>query len=123
MKENENIAVKEPKQKPEIKEKTSEESKQKPKHLPMYRVILWNDQDHTFNYVIHMMHKIFGYDKARGMIIATGVHTCGKIAVATLPLEVAELRRDQIRSFGPDPYLEECMTSMYATLEPVEDEN
>ena len=123
MKENENIAVKEPKQKVETKEKTSEEPKQKPKHIPMYRVILWNDQDHTFNYVIYMMRKIFGYDKARGMIIATGVHTCGKIAVATLPLEVAELRRDQIRSFGPDPYREECMTSMYATLEPVEDEN
>ena len=123
MEENSSIALKEPKQKSETKGKTREDSKQKPKPMPMYRVILWNDQDHTFNYVIYMMQKIFGYDKARGMIIATGVHACGKIAVATLPLEVAELRRDQIRSFGPDPFLEECMTSMYATLEPVEDEN
>ena len=121
MKEKQNVTIKKPKQKSETNEKTNENAM--PKHLPMYRVILWNDEDHTFNYVIHMMNRIFGYDKSYGMIIATGVHSCGKIAVATLPLEVAELRRDQIRSFGPDPNLEECMTSMYATLEPVEDEN
>ena len=122
MKENQNVVVKKPKQKSEVDEKSRENTNQEPKHLPMYRVILWNDQDHTFEYVINMMHRIFGYNKAQGMIIATGVHTCGKIAVATLPLEVAELRRDQIRSFGPDPFLEECVTSMYATLEPVEDD-
>ena len=86
-------------------------------------MILWNDNDHSFEYVIEMMSKIFRYDKTRGMIIAAGVHTCGKITVATLPLEVAELRRDQIRSFGPDPRIDESMSSMFATLEPLEDED
>ncbi len=123
MEENENIAVIKPKQKSENREKTSEDSKRKPRRIPRYRVILWNDEDHTFDYVINMMTKIFGYDKSRGMIIATGVHTCGKITVATLPLEVAELRRDQIRSFGPDPFLDQSNSSMFATIERLEDED
>lgn len=123
MKENENVAVIKPKQKSENREKTNEDSKRKPKHIPRYRVVLWNDEDHTFDYVINMMTKIFGYDKTRGMIIATGVHTCGKITVATLPLELAELRRDQIRSFGPDPDLDQSNSSMYATIERLENQD
>lgn len=106
-----------------IKEKTREKSRPKPRRAPRYRVILWNDDDHSFQYVIAMMKKIFGYDKSRGMIIACGVHACGKTPVAVLPLEVAELRRDQIRQFGPDPLIEGCVTSMFATLEPVDDDS
>jgi len=121
MDEKENIAVLEPIQKTKRREKTKENAKQKPKLLPRYRVILWNDDDHSFQYVIRMMRKIFGYDKTRGMIIACGVHACGKTPVATLPLEVAELRRDQIRSFGPDPMIDGSVSSMYATLEPLEE--
>ncbi|MDO4628991.1 MAG: ATP-dependent Clp protease adaptor ClpS [Planctomycetia bacterium] len=97
-------------------------SKNKPKRLPQYRVMLWNDDDHSFEYVIRMMRSIFGYDKTRGMIIACGVHACGKTPVAVLPLEVAELRREQIRQFGPDPLIEGSISSMYATLEPIEEE-
>ena len=123
MEEKENIAVVEPDQKKDFWEKEDKDAKKKPKRIPRYRVILWNDEDHTFQYVINMMRQIFGYDKTRGMIIATGVHTCGKITVATLPLEVAELRRDQIRTFGPDPFLDQSNSSMYATIERLEDED
>lgn len=123
MEENETITVTKVKPQKESKEKNSEKSSEKPRYVPQYRVILWNDDDHSFEYVINMMSKIFHYDKTRGMIIAAGVHACGKIPVATLPLEVAELRRDQIRSFGPDPLVEDSISSMYATLEPVEKED
>ena len=121
MEEKENIAVVEPDQEKDFWE--DEDEKRKRKRLPRYKVILWNDEDHTFQYVINMMRKIFGYDTTRGMIIATGVHTCGKITVATLPLEVAELRRDQIRSFGPDPFLDQSTSSMYATIERLENQD
>ncbi len=104
-----------------IKEKSKEKTDPKPRRVPRYRVVLWNDDDHSFQYVVAMMKMIFGYDKSRGMIIACGVHACGKTPVAVLPLEVAELRRDQIRQFGPDPLIEGCVTSMFATLELVDD--
>lgn len=105
-----------------VKEKPLENGNPKPKKQPRFRVLLWNDDDHTFEYVVKMMRKIFGYSKTRGMIIACGVHSCGKTPVAVLPLEVAELRRDQIRSFGPDPQVEGCVASMYATLEAIEED-
>lgn len=120
MEENETTAVIH--EIPKTREQTDEKKRAKPKRLPRYQVILWNDDEHSFEYVIRMMRKIFGYDKTRGMIIACGVHSCGKTPVATLPLEVAELRRDQIRSFGPDPLIQNCATSMFATLEPLEEE-
>ena len=94
----------------------------KPKKQPMYRVILWNDDDHTFEYVIRMMAAIFHYDIPKGMEIAKRVHTHGKADVAIVSQEVAELRRDQIRGFGPDVLVEDCCTSMYATIEPAENE-
>ncbi len=89
--------------------------------LPRYRVILWNDDDHTFEYVIFMMKKIFNYGIKQGSDIAMSVHKHGKTSVAVLPLEEAELRREQILHFGPDPLLSESLSSMYATLEPVEE--
>ena len=48
------------------------------------------------------------------------VHHHGKATVATEPLEVAELRREQIRTFGGDAEVEGCYASMYATVEAAE---
>ena len=106
-----------------VKPKKRKAVKRKPKRKkqPMYRVILWNDDDHTFEYVIRMMEKIFHYDIPKGMEIAVRVHTHGKVDVAIVSQEVAELRRDQIRGFGPDELVKGCCTSMFATIEPTEE--
>ena len=90
------------------------------KKQPLYRVVLWNDDDHTVEYVVRMMAVIFKYDLRKGLQIAMRVHYHGKAVVATEPLEVAELRRDQIRTFGGDAEVEGCYASMFATVEPVE---
>ena len=119
--ESETITLTEEVQQVKTKEKNQEKTKERKKRLPRFRIILWNDDDHSFQYVVNMMHRVFGYDKARGMIIACGVHTCGKTQVAILPLELAELKREQIRNFGPDPLIPGSVSSMYATLEEVEE--
>ena len=114
----------EPKKRKARKRKTEkkpeEQTRPKRKKQPLYRVVLWNDDDHTFDYVIRMMATIFKYDKAKGAQIAMRVHHHGKTDVATEPLEIAELRRDQIRSFGADALVKDCYTSMFATVEPAE---
>lgn len=102
------------------RKKPSLKTAPKPKKQPLYRVVLWNDDDHTFEYVIIMMSRIFQYDFKKGMEIAHRVHSEGKADVAIVPLEVAELRRDQIRTFGPDSLVEDCYTSMFATIEATE---
>ena len=99
---------------PEKKEK----EEQKTKRQPPYNVILHNDDDHSFDYVIGMLQKLFGYPPERGYQLAWEVHTQGRVVVKTTSKEVAELKRDQIHAFGPDPFIPRCKGSMSATIEP-----
>lgn len=90
---------------PEAAEAPHEDAaKRKPKRLPPYAVIVLNDDLHTFNYVIETFHKVFGYAPERCYQLASQIHRLGRAPVWTGPKEVAELKRDQIRSAGPDFY-------------------
>lgn len=101
-------------------EKTKAKEDNKPKLLPPYNVILLNDDDHSFEYVIGMMQQLFGHPREKGMLIATEVHTQGRCIVDTTSKERAELKRDQIHAFGPDPWIDRCQGSMSATIEPAQ---
>jgi ATP-dependent Clp protease adaptor protein ClpS len=50
--------------------------------------------------------------------MAVEVDTTGRVIVATTHLEHAELKRDQIQAFGPDPFIPRCEGSMSAIIEP-----
>jgi ATP-dependent Clp protease adaptor protein ClpS len=103
---------------PEVQVRTRPKREDKTKQLPPYHVILHNDDDHTFDYVIHMMQRLFGHPVEKGFMIATEVHKKGRVIVDTTSKERAELKRDQIHAFGPDPLLERCKGSMSASIEP-----
>lgn len=96
----------------------SKPRKAKPRQIPRYHVILWNDNDHTYDYVIAMMRKLFGHPTIRGKQIAKEVDSRGKAICLTTTLEHAELKRDQIHSFGPDPLIQSCQGAMWASIEP-----
>jgi ATP-dependent Clp protease adaptor protein ClpS len=96
------------------------EKKKKPKRQPPYHVILWNDDDHSYEYVIRMMQKLFGHQIEKGMQIATEVDTRGRAVVMTTTRELAELKRDQIHAYGKDDLIAGCKGSMSATIEPSE---
>lgn len=76
----------------------------KPKKLPPYAVIVLNDDLHTFEYVIETFMKVFGYPAEKCFQLATEIHLQGRSIVWSGAKEVAELKRDQIRSAGPDFY-------------------
>jgi len=95
-----------------------EKTKRKTKGQPPYNVILLDDNDHSFEYVIHMLKVLFGHPPERGYRMAVEVDTTGRVIVATTHLEQAELKRDQIQAFGPDPLIPRCKGSMSATIEP-----
>ena len=109
--------VAEPVEQTVLKERTKQDKK--PKHQPRYNVILWDDQEHTPEYVVAMMQKLFGHPAPRGMQIALEVDTRGRAIVLTTTKEHAELKRDQIHAFGKDRYIETCQGSMSASIEPV----
>ena len=94
------------------------DQKKKPKRQPRYHVILWNDDDHSFDYVISMLQKLFGHPAVKGFQLAKEVDTAGKAVVLTTTMEHAELKRDQILAFGKDPGIRACKGSMSASIEP-----
>jgi ATP-dependent Clp protease adaptor protein ClpS len=95
-----------------------EKEKQKTQGLPPYNVVLLDDDDHSFEYVIMMLKTLFGHPPEKGYKMAVEVDTSGRVVVATTNLEQAELKRDQIQAFGPDPFIPRCKGSMSATIEP-----
>ena len=91
-----------------------------PKRQPRYNVILWDDDDHTYEYVIDMMQELFAHDIERGFEIAVEVDTSGRAICLTTTMEHAELKRDQIHAYGKDDAIAHCKGSMSATIEPAE---
>lgn len=98
------------------KERTDERIKKQ----PPYHVILLNDDDHTYEYVIRMLQELFGHPPERGYLMAKKVDSEGRVIVLTTSLERAELKRDQIHAYGADPLLERSKGSMTAELEAAE---
>lgn len=99
---------------PTVKDK----KKEKTKRQPPYNVVLLNDNDHSFEYVVHMLQSLFGHPPEKGLQMAWEVHNSGRVVVDTTTKERAELKRDQIHAFGPDPLIARCAGSMSATIEP-----
>lgn len=99
---------------------TDVEQEQKTKRQPPYHVVLLNDDDHTYEYVIEMLRALFGHPIEKGYQLAKIVDTKGRAIVFTTSLEHAELKRDQIHAYGPDPRLPRCQGSMSAELEAAE---
>jgi ATP-dependent Clp protease adaptor protein ClpS len=90
------------------------------RHQPPYHVVLLNDDDHSYEYVIEMLRDLFGHPVERGFLMAKEVDETGRAIVLTTTLEHAELKRDQIHAYGPDPRIPRCQGSMSAELEPAE---
>lgn len=91
---------------------------QRTEEVPPYNVILLDDDDHSYEYVILMLRKLFGHSVNKAYGMAMEVDATGRVVVATTNLELAELKRDQVQSFGPDPLIPRCKGSMSATIEP-----
>jgi ATP-dependent Clp protease adaptor protein ClpS len=79
------------------KRKTRE--KAKTRRIPPYNVILENDDDHSFEFVVTTLIKALGYTLERSFQLTKEAHEKGRAVVWTGPKEVAELKAEQIRTF------------------------
>ncbi|MGH3087682.1 MAG: ATP-dependent Clp protease adaptor ClpS [Rubrobacteraceae bacterium] len=86
--------------------------------MPPYNVVLLDDNDHSYDYVIVMLKKVFGHPPEKSFELAKEVDANGRVVVMTTNLEVAEMKRDEVHAFGPDPLIPRCKGSMSATVEP-----
>ncbi len=66
--------------------------------LPPYHVILLNDDDHSFDFVINVLRKVFGFELEQAVQFTIEAHTKGRAVVWTGPKEVAEFKVEQVQS-------------------------
>lgn len=104
-----------------VRPKRQARTQQHSKLMPRYHVILLNDDDHTYDYVIRMLGDLFGHPPEKAFLMAREVDMSGRVIVDTTNLERAELKRDQIHAYGADPRIERCQGSMSAEIEPADD--
>src|ERR1051325_10957430 len=98
------------------KKSKPESAPPKPKNLPLFNVILLDDADHTYDYVIEMLAKVLAYPFERGYQLAKEVDSAGRVILLTTHKELAELKRDQIHAYGSDPRLSRSAGSMSAMI-------
>jgi ATP-dependent Clp protease adaptor protein ClpS len=87
---------------------------------PLYRVVLLDDDDHTYDYVVEMLQKIFIFSVEQALRHAQEVDSVGRTVLITCELPEAEFARDQIHGFGKDWRLPRSKGPMSAVVEPVE---
>ena len=90
----------------------------RPQSPPRYNVVLIDDADHTYDYVVEMLRKLWGMPVEQALGCAAQVDTTGRVIVDTTTFERAELKRDQIHTFGRDWRVPRCQGSMSAAIEP-----
>jgi len=85
---------------------------------PLFNVVLLNDDDHSYDYVIEMLQKIFCVSSQQAFAHAVEVDSTGRTILITCGLEEAQFARDQIHAYGADPRIPHCRGSMSAVIEP-----
>ena len=105
-----------PIQKPQPRTRT----KPVPRELPPYHVVLLDDNDHTYDYVIDMLQSLFAHSAEQSMLLAREVDKSGRAIVCTTHKERAELKRDQIVGYGCDFRISSSKNSMRAVIQPAE---
>ena len=97
---------------PEVEERTGEELEK------LYHVIILNDDDHTFYYVIEMLQAVFGFDFETALVHTLEAHNSGSAIVLTCGLREAERKRDGVHAYGPDWRMPNSLGSVTALIEP-----
>jgi ATP-dependent Clp protease adaptor protein ClpS len=87
-------------------------------HTPLYNVVLLDDDEHTYDYVIEMLCRLFLMSESQAYNHAVEVDSTGRTIVITCELPEAEFGRDQIHGYGMDWRMPNCKGSMRATIEP-----
>jgi ATP-dependent Clp protease adaptor protein ClpS len=85
---------------------------------PPYNVVILNDEEHTFEYVIELLTKLFAHPMGTAKELTWKIHTAGRAIVYTTHREKAELKREQVLSYGPDPRMSVSKGPLGCYIEP-----
>ncbi|MEI9813993.1 MAG: ATP-dependent Clp protease adaptor ClpS [Acidobacteriota bacterium] len=85
---------------------------------PMFHVVLLDDDEHSYEYVIEMLCALFMLSPETAYKNACEVDATGQTVVITCEKALAEFGRDQIHAYGADPRMDVSKGSMSARVEP-----
>ncbi|MCS5671087.1 MAG: ATP-dependent Clp protease adaptor ClpS [Vicinamibacterales bacterium] len=85
--------------------------------IQRYHVVLLDDEDHTYQYVVEMLMRLFRHGRKMSWKMASEVDQRGRVIVFTTNKEQAEHKRSQIQSWGADKRLVGSKGSMSAIVE------
>ncbi len=105
---------------PEVEEDVRRGHESEDELARLYHVILLDDNDHTYEYVIEMLTEIFSFTEEKAYARTVEVDTKGHTRLITCSLQEAEKKRDQIHAYGPDRRLPRSLGSMAALIEPAD---
>lgn len=103
---------------PETVIKEKKRTRKRPLIIPQYHVILLDDNDHTYDYVVEMLMNTFRHSQSTAFEMACEVDSRGRVIVDTTTKERAELKRDQVHAYGADWRIPHCKGSMSAIITP-----
>lgn len=83
-----------------------------------YHVIILNDDEHTFEYVIEMLMVVFGISAQAAFSHTAEADATGSSIVFTGSLKEAEHKRDLVHAYGPDWRMPNSRGSVCALVEP-----
>lgn len=86
----------------------------------LWQVVLLDDDDHTYEYVIIMLMEIFGHPQDLAYQMTCEVDAAGRVVVDVTTRTKAEQGKKRILDYGPDPLLSRSRGSMNAVIEPIE---
>jgi ATP-dependent Clp protease adaptor protein ClpS len=87
---------------------------------PLWRLVLLDDDDHSYAYVIEMLGAIFGYWVEKAFALARIVDTQGRVTLMTADREACEAKQSQVHAYGADPRIAGSKGSMSAIIEPID---
>ncbi len=90
------------------------------RRLPPYNVVILNDEEHTFEYVIDLLGKVFLHTRSTSEELTWRIHNTGRAVVYTTHKEKAELKREQVLAWGPDPRMDISKGPLACYIEPAE---
>jgi len=102
---------------PDTITKSTVDSHELTQSIPRYNVVLFDDNDHTYEYVVELLTKLFSHSRSAAWRMAQEVDRCGRSIVYTTNKEQAEFKRSQIHSYGADWRLPRSKGSMSAAVE------
>lgn len=104
---------------PTVRPDIYEEVEQQPESL--WRLVLLDDDEHSYAYVIEMLGRLFGYGIEKAFALARIVDTEGRVTLMTAEREACELKQQQVHGYGADPRIPHSKGSMSAILEPLDE--